>query len=401
MEMMNENGKTGIILGAGSDAVHTIQTARRQGVYVIAFDGNPQAEGLAYADETRVVDISDMECVAAEVGKINPDFVIPVPIGRYLVTTAFINERYHLEGIKYEETNLSTDKYLFHAKMAEAGLRSIQACLVNAQTHIQEITMTYPAILKPRFGSGSRAVYYLENAKGLETVMNQESLEEDFVLEQAVDGTEYGVDAAVIDGQLHIILIRKKINTPLPVRQAISSISGCKEGDVLFERIYEHLAKTIKVLGYRNCVMNADMIADEERMFVIEISPRPSGHNLHNLFVPMASGIDMAEEYIRYLRGAEYDFGVKNVRCMQIRYFDFEDVVVNRVPTEEQLRNSGKCNLAAWKCNITEGEYLDKVVNGHSIMGRGYFVVEGQDEEDLLGQSRWILEQFHTKILDK
>lgn len=397
MEMMNENRKTGIILGAGSDAIHTINMAREQGVYVVAFDGNPDAEGLKYANESRVIDISDMEAVCDEVGKICPDFTIPVPIGRYLITTAYVNEKFGFKGIRYDETNASTDKYLFHQKMAQAGLRNIPVCLVNNRTHFREIDMTYPAIMKPRYGSGSRAVYYIENAGELAEVMDKECLDEDFVLEQAVDGTEYGVDAAVIDGQLHIILIRKKINTPLPVRQAVSSISDCKEGDALYSRIYEHLAKAVEVLGYHNCVMNADIIADAERMFVIEMSPRPSGHNLHNLFVPMASGIDMAEEYIKFLRGEVYDFDVKNVKCMQIRYFDFENVTVKSIPTEKELKESGKCNLAAWKCNIAEGEYLDKVVNGHSIMGRGYFVVEGQDEEDLLGQSRWVLDQFRME----
>ena len=45
------------IIGAGSEALHTIQKAREYGLNIVAFDGNPNAEGLAVADKSLVVDI--------------------------------------------------------------------------------------------------------------------------------------------------------------------------------------------------------------------------------------------------------------------------------------------------------------------------------------------------------
>ena len=40
--------RKGIVIGAGRDAIHTIKKAREQGIYVVALDGNPEAEGLKY-----------------------------------------------------------------------------------------------------------------------------------------------------------------------------------------------------------------------------------------------------------------------------------------------------------------------------------------------------------------
>ena len=74
--------KIGMVIGASQDAIHTIKKARKQGIYVVALDGNPHAEGLGFADEGRVVDISDMQKVCQEVEQIKPDFILPVPIGR-------------------------------------------------------------------------------------------------------------------------------------------------------------------------------------------------------------------------------------------------------------------------------------------------------------------------------
>lgn len=392
--------KIGVVIGASREAEHTIKKAREQGINVIALDGNPKAEGFLYADSFKVVDISDMEKVCEEIEKIRPDFVIPVPIGRYLVTTGYVNEKYHLKGIKYNETNLSTDKYLFHKKLQEKGLRNIKLCLVNQNTDIKEADMCFPAILKPRYGSGSRDVFYIEKEEQLgsayETVQD---MQEDFVLEQVVQGTEYGVDGAVIQGKLYVILVRKKINTPLPVRQAVSYLAVTKneKNSELLEQIQQHLKQVVKTLGYSDCLFHSDLIVKNDKVFTIEISPRPSGHNLHNLFVPLATGIDMAEEYIKFLLNKEWRFETADVKCMQIRFFDFADVVIKKIPTVEELQQSGKCNIIKWVCNMKVGEYLGRIINGHSIMGRGFFVVEGNDEQDLLRQSEWILSQFKFK----
>lgn len=388
---------TCVVIGASKDAIHTINKAKKQGVKVVALDGNPKAEGFAFADEAHVVDISDMEKTCEEVRKIKPDFIVPVPIGRYLLTTGYVNEKCNLKGIKYEETNFSTDKYLFHNKLQERNLRPVKLYLVNKNTVLDDLKIPYPAIMKPRYGSGSRDVFYIESNEELKNAFDKViATNEDFILEQAAQGTEYGVDGAVIDGELKITLIRKKMNTPLPVRQAISSFSivDTRDNEKLINAIRLHLQDVVVALGYNDCLINADIIADEENVFTIEISPRPSGHNLHNLFVPLATGVDMAEEYIKFLLGKECCFRSHNIRCLQVRFFDFEDVVLKRIPIEEELKRDGKCNLLKWECNMSVGDYLDKVTNGHSIMGRGLFVVEGIDEQDLLRQSEWVLSQF-------
>lgn len=389
--------KKGVIIGAGSDAVHTIEKAREHGVYVIALDGNPKAEGFKYADESISVDISDQECVCRVIEKVKPDFVIPIPIGRYLSTTGYVNEKFGFKGIKYDATLCSTDKYLFHKKLEEARLRPVQMCLVNKGVKREELAVAYPAIMKPRYGSGSRDVFYITCDEELDAVYEKVlSVDDDFILEQAVEGIEYSIDGAVIDGKLSITLLRKKIITPLPVRQPISSFSvvKMKENQKLLSRVLEHMKDVVKVLEYNDCLLNADLIINDEDVFVIEMAPRPSGHNLHNVFVPLATDIDIAEEYIKFLLNKEFRFETNEIRQLQIRFFDFENKAIKKVPTLEELKENSDCNIVLWNCNIRAGDYMHEVKNGHSIMGRGFFVIEGNNENDLLKQSEWILAQF-------
>lgn len=392
--------KKAFVIGASSEAQHAIEVAHKKGIYVIALDGNPYADGFAYADEYHVIDISDRDKVCQCVEKIMPDFVLPVPIGRYLLTTGYVNEKFDLKGIRYEAADLSTDKYRFHLKLKAAGLREIKDYLIDRETDLTSLDINYPAILKPRFGSGSRDIFYVECFENLKQKYNEiRNTQEDFVLEQVVDGTEYGVDAVVIDQELQIILVRKKWNTPLPMRQAISyfSVGNSLEDKRLENQICEYLQKAARTLGYNDCLLHADIIVNDEKIFVIEMSPRPSGHSLHNLFVPLVTGVDPIEEYVKFLLGEGYSFKPLYIKCMQIRFFDFENATITKIPDEEQLRKNAECNLVYWKCNIEQGEWMAPVTNGKSIMGRGLFVVEGKNEEDLVRQSNWILSQFEVK----
>lgn len=393
--------KIGVVIGASRDAIHSIQIAQKNGIYVIGMDGNPEAEGLTYADEARVVDISDVDRVSVAIQEINPDFIIPIPIGRYLSTMGAINERFGLIGPLEQATTYSIDKYLFHEELHKTRLRNIDAFLINHDTEYDQIkSISFPALFKPRYGSGSRDIFFVNSQKELkDSFSSVVQKNEDFILEQVVEGTEYGVDGAVINGRLHLILLREKVITPIPVRQAVAyfSVVADNENEVLIDRVYGCIAKTVKVLGYDDCLLHADIVVNENEVFVIEIAPRPSGHDLHNVFVPLATGIDMADEYIHFLLHREYLFQPEFTRKLQIRFFDFENVIITKVPSIEELREKPNCNLLFWECNIHNGDFMNKVSDGHSIMHRGFFIMEGSSREDLIAQSEWVLSQFEYR----
>ncbi|MCM1157876.1 MAG: ATP-grasp domain-containing protein [Bacteroidales bacterium] len=393
---------TGLVIGAGRDAIHVILLAQKQGIYVIALDGNAEAEGMQYADKAVMVDISDMDAVHKVIEEIHPDLVLPVPIGRYLITTGYVNEKFGLRGVKRRATELSTDKYLFHSVLQEQNLRPIESFLVNSEIKPQPDAMKYPAILKPRFGSGSREVFFVNNEEETKKVYQKIAAgDEDFVFEEAVDGIEYGVDGVVINGKFYLVLLRKKVLTPLPVRQAIASFSVIKneKNKELWDDVNACMEKVVWTLDYDDCLVNADIIVNENGVFVIEIAPRPAGHNLQDKFIPLATGIDMEEEFIRFLLNGQANFEVQEIRCIQIRFFDFEDVRVKLIPGEEDLKR--QCNLLAWDCRMQAEERLLKVVDGHSIINRGFFIVEGDNEEDLVRQSDWVLSQFQLERIEK
>lgn len=377
--------KKAVIIGASSEALHTIQKAKEHGLEVIALDGNPNAEGLKAADKALVVDISDEQKTIEAVKREEADFVLTVPIGRYLTTIGAVNDALELPGIGKEEAVSCTDKFLFHQKLAKKDLRKCRCYAINKEQEVlgENGMVSFPAILKPRYGSGSRGIHMLFDKEQL-----QEAFEavrgEAYVLEECVQGEEYGVDGAVIHGEFCLILLRKKENTPPPARQAVAYYS-VQPKDAFYQQVLEYMKEVTATLGLSECLLHADVIQSQNGPFVIELSARPSGHNLHNLFTPLCTGIDMAEEYVKYQMGQPYSFVPEQTKQMMIHYFDMQGVV-KKVPDEMQIKECLKnveCTLVIYQCNLKEGEVLEPVSDGHSIMGRGFFVLEGKKESAL------------------
>lgn len=393
------------IIGASEESLYTIKKAHEYGIIVAALDGNPEAAGLAAADLAIKADISDEENTIAVLKRVKPDFVLTVPIGRYLTTIGAVNDAFKLPGISREMAVSCTDKFLFHKKMYEKKLRNVRCYNINGQGAEdaegkvyaaegrikEEMPISFPAILKPRYGSGSRGIHFLANREQLVRALDMVS-GDPYVLEECANGEEYGVDGAVIENRFYMILLRKKKNTPPPARQAVGYFSILPENG-LGKQIHDYMEKVIRCLKLNECLLHADIIMTAEGPFAIELSARPSGHNLHNLFTPLCTGVDPVEEYIRHRLGLPCNFLTREVKPMLIHYFDMQGRVKS-VPDQEQVQQETGAKVVAWECRIKIDEVLDPVSDGHSLMGRGFFVLEGENGSELLKQADHVKQLF-------
>lgn len=395
------------VIGASSESIYGISKAKELGLEVVALDGNPEAPGLAKADKSYVVDIRDPEKVLEILDEQRPDVILPVPIGRYLTTTGYVNDAYGLIGVSGKAALLATDKYEFHRVLAERGLRNCELYLVPAGEtcmYAGELNTVYPVVVKPRFGSGSRGVEIYNSPEELQSrFLSELPFDEDYVIETCVPGPEYGLDGVFVKGEFKLILLRGKENTPPPYRECVAyySISEKEDNRDFFDKLRTFMQKVGEALGFENNIIHADIIRDVNgNPFLIETSARPSGHNLHNLFTPMASGVDEVTEFLKLAvpgLGMSYSFETTVSKDMMIRFFDLENVRVNKVPEGEELMC--RYPVIKWNCNIKPGDILGKVTNGASVMGRGYFCIEASSKEELDKIARDILKEFDTEVV--
>ena len=220
---------------------------------------------------------------------------------------------------------------------------------------------------------------------------------EDYIFETLKRGTEYGIDGAVIEGKFYLVLLREKIITPFPFSQSIGVYSTNFKDikQTIYNKILDYMQKCVTILKIENSLINCDLILDEnENPFAIEFAPRPSGHNMHNNFTIHATGINMVKEYLNFIRGKSYNFSPKYIKNMMIRFFDFENCRIRKIPNFEQLKS--KLNIIEYKCNIGS-EVLGKVKDGNSIINRGYFIIEGGSKKTLKMNADYILNLFEKE----
>ena len=392
---MKREGAWCAVIGASEESVRAIRMAQERGYKVVALDGNPEAAGFEAADEAICIDIRSASAVVAALEPFGISFLLPVPMGRWLVTSGCVNDQLGLKGVGGAAVERCVDKYAFHNTLSGQGLRAGECVLLNRENP-QPVPTAYPVVVKPRFGSGSRGVSLVEDAEELCGYLVDLPLDEDYLVETAAPGQEYGLDAAVVDNTLYVILLRQKMNTPPPARQCVGYYSVPASEEQLYQRVGAYMRQVVEAVGLNDCLLHADLMVDGSSVYAIEISPRPSGHSLSALFTPACTGIDPVQQFITLQEGGSWTFEPENIQRMLIRFFDFGECTVTRVPTEEQIASLGE-SVADYVCTIAPGDHLCAVTDGHSVMGRGYVLVRGKSKEELDGVAAKLFSLFERE----
>ncbi|MCR4595734.1 MAG: ATP-grasp domain-containing protein [Lachnospiraceae bacterium] len=427
------------VIGADEESVHAIEQAHRLGHRVIAVDNDPRAAGAVAADVHHRIDISHADEVIEALKGEDIDFVMTTPIGRHICTIGAVNDALGLPGVSRDSAAVCSDKYEFHNRLRNRKLRDGHCYLVTGSHPVDPSAVDYPAVFKPRYGSHGRSVHYLYDEDGfadlqaaiwgphesepgtgvsggsaaefarnvklvMEERLRQASPEDDpgdeYIIEEALAGTEYAVDGFVEGCNFEVILIRRKTLTPPPARQAVSYmvIMPGEDGRVE-EMIRSYMGRICEVLGLKDCMLHADLCILGRTVNAIEISASPAGRHVYDELIPMATGVDPSEQYLRYMAGGSHYFQPLNMKRMMLRYFDMEHCFVHGIPDRKTVesRLPEGVRLRVWHCNMKLLDYLGSINDEESLLRRGYYICEGTSEKVLEEAAAVIRDSFELK----
>lgn len=390
-----------LVIGASPDSLYAIETARTLGFKVTAFDGNPDAAGLRNADAAHVVDITDPEAVIKRLDGAAPAVCLPVPVGRVLATAGVVNDHFGLRGVSAAAAELCTDKYRLGTLLRAAGLRdSVCVPLVAGESPGRE-ALRYPVIAKPRYGAGSRGLFHAGSAAELDAWLAKHApLAEDYVLEEAVAGEEYGVEGMVENGRFRLLMLCRKILSPYPRRQAIGRLSLPCAGEYAEMRhiVTGALQQCVTAMELEDCIVNADIIYRDRRVFPIELTARPGGNKIYDVMAPLVAGVNIVEDYVRQvvpgLPGVRKPV-TQSAAHLLLRTFDFECCRVLECPDPDALRR--EFPLVEYRCTLAD-ETLGRFANA-AYHERGYFVLAGDNPHALVAQGDALLRRFVVEPL--
>src|SRR3954466_6212074 len=157
--------KTVLFVGAGRHQRRAIVRAKELGLRVLAVDRNPDALGLAQADEGFVVDFSDVEAVLAAVEGVELDGVLTVSADRGGPVVAAVAEARGLPGIGAATAHLMTHKVAMRRRLAEEGVPQPRFAALRSlgERYRAAEEVGFPAVLKPADSGGQRVIFHVES----------------------------------------------------------------------------------------------------------------------------------------------------------------------------------------------------------------------------------------------
>mgnify|MGYP001082380486 FL=1 len=183
--------------------------------------------------------------------------------------------------------------------------------------------ISYPVFVKPVCGSASLHINKVEGRKEIEVLYD---LYDDLMIQEYMDGQEYGADVYIdmITGKCTSIFVKKKIR--MRAGETDKSVS------VKDENLFALIRSFVESCGFRGMI-DIDIFEIGGVYYISEVNPRFGGGYPH----AYACGVNMASSVVRNLEGQEnpVDIGnyLENICMMKyneivVRDMNGEDIVV-------------------------------------------------------------------------
>ena len=303
--------KTILFVGAGRHQRRAILRAKELGLRVAAVDRNPDALGLAEADDARVVDFSDPGAVLEAIDGLELDGVLTVSADRAVPVVAAVAEARGLPGIGVETAHLMTHKVAMRRALAEAGVPQPRFAALRslAERRLAADEVGFPAVLKPADSGGQRGIFRVDSLDDVEAHLHEALIASptgEAILEEFVDGTEMNGIVIARDGEAIPLTLSDRLRPP-GIGFGVGWIHlypATIYGDQLEES--ERVAvQTVRTLGLANGIAFPQLIAAPDgRVVVVECAARIPGGQMADL-VRHAVGVDLVDVQIRMALGEE------------------------------------------------------------------------------------------------
>lgn len=370
-----------LIIAAGFLQTFLIQKAKALGYYVIAIDGNPNAEGFKYADESACVDITSPEECIKYARKKDIDGVLTAASDYGVIAASEVAKALNLPGIEPKVARLIKNKYLVRkCLLANHVDDTEQAFEVNEDTCIDELSqsLNYPVMVKPCDGSGSRGISRVDVPDQLKRACEyaiRGSLTHKAEIETFIVGQEYGVESFVLNGNPHIMGIMKKWMTSAPHYAELGHAIPSLLMPEIESRVRECVTKALYALGVNFGSVNMDVLVTADgHVHIVDIGARMGGNLIGSHIIPIGTGIDYMAVILRAAVGEPVDFCCKPAYPVATKLLALTPGKVVSLPNFEFIK---KKYDAIIEHHLAIGDVIMSYKT--NLDGCGYIVVKDDD----------------------
>lgn len=319
-----------MILGASVLQISAIVEAKKLGLYVIAVDMNPNAEGFSYADKKVVVSTTDTEKVLEEAKKNKIDGIITIASDRPMTTVAKVAKELDLIGIDEKTAINATNKSKMRDALKAYGVPiPMYFSVEDYDQYIKAIdnlrNKKYKCIVKPADNSGSRGIRLVENydidqLKKIYDYCKKNSNSGKLVVEEYMQGPEVSVETISRNGTCNVIQITDKLTTGAPYFVEMGHNQPSQLPIDIIEKIKKVAIDANKAVGIENGPSHTEIKVTKDGPKIVELGARLGGDNITTHLVPYSTGINMVEASIKIALGEDVDITKKINMASAARY---------------------------------------------------------------------------------
>jgi len=330
-----------LIFGGSSLQASIVEVCNAAGLHTVVIDPDPQALAKKTAHYFEVVSGDDFEGTCEVIEKYNIRSLITAATDKPLLMMSRVAEKYSLPFFSETTARLSTDKLL----MKETFIRNGIPCANGQVVEKVPATFGFPVVVKPRDNSGSRGVRLClsesDCEKAIEDALSY-SKEKSVLVEEFVEGDEYSVESLHFNNESHVIQITEKQTGPLPYFVETSHIQPASLSNSDENKIRILVEKIASCFQFVNCASHIELKIKNDRIVVIEVSPRLGGDYITSKLVPLSTGINMEKALVDISLGITPKIEYKQNKSSGIFYFSlnpekFQKLLQQPFMTDNQI----------------------------------------------------------------
>ena len=196
--------------------------------------------------------------------------------------SAYLVDLLKAKGNNTKSINTAMNKFESRNIFNSVSEIKIQNAIVNKIEDIEIfINENGTSVLKPIYGTASKSVIkinsFKENKAAVKKLM-QDCSDQNLIIEEFVDGSEYALEGNLINSELKkIIIFDKPINYKEPYFEESIYIAPTEIPDKTQKEIVNLVGKACKELGLKNGPVHVEFKIHKNEIFIIEINPRMIG----------------------------------------------------------------------------------------------------------------------------
>lgn len=381
---VNMKHKRIMILGAGRGQVGLIKSAKKLGYETIVASIKGNYPGFALADKICYVDISSPDAVLEVAKEYEIDGIATSCLDTGITALGYTCENYGLIGLSSMSAKLSGDKLMMKKAFIENGVSTAKYVEVASENELEKAVkdLEFPLIVKAVDLQGSRGINIVKSKDNLLEAYRKtmEETSKDFcIIEEFIEGYEFGAQAFVYNGEVLYILPCGDITYLSDTNIPVGHYAPLDVSQAIVSEIEENVKRAIKSIGLDNCAVNIDMIMKDDKIYIIELTGRVGanclpelssiyyGVDIYSLIVETAMGNNAKELFFN---------NKKEPTSCYAKMLVSEKTGVLKAINNNNNKNDDITDITFF---VKEGDTVNKFTNSRDCIGQ--VVVKGKDLE--------------------